>query len=460
MVGLGVVAIANRRLTHQNNQYKQTERRRHNFEQRYSNLTQALPIGMFRLDKDLHNTYANEQCCDIFGLAADEIAGDGWSQYVYPGDRDAVMDHWQRVASHGGPVSLEHRFLRPDGTVVWVHNQCVSEKDHQGQLLGYVGTLMDISDRPHDCTLWQTEQGFRRAIQAVPFPVMVHAEDGEMLQINSVWTEITGYRHADIPRVQDWTRRAYGERQSIVQALINKLYGLAYRRDNGEFIVTTSSGDQRIWQFSSVPLEPLSDGRRVVMTMAADVTDNRRAEVALIESEERYRSMFAQAAVGLVNASFETKGFVDLNPRFCEMLGYSREELMGKTVMDITHPEDQSQIASDTQKLLEGDMPYFFHEKRYIRKDGSIFWSITGVSVVRGGDGKPKHTLAVVQDITEQKQQEIRRQEAEDQLRRSDQRFRNMVANMPGAIFRYVLRPDDTDQVTYISPGCQDIWEL
>ncbi|MGD1938578.1 MAG: PAS domain S-box protein [Cyanophyceae cyanobacterium] len=460
MVGFIGVAIANRRLTHQNNQYKQAEKGWRNFEQRYSNLVLALPIGVFRLNKDLHNIYANEQCCDIFGLAADEIAGDGWLQYIYPGDRDSVMDHWQQVIDHGGPVSLEHRLLRPDGTVVWVHNQCVSEKNNQGQLEGIVGTLTDVSDRPHDGILWQTEQGFRRAIQAVPFPLMVHAEDGEMLQINSAWAEITGYTHADIPRVQDWTRRAYGERQHIVQSLINELYGLTNRRNNGEFAITTSDGSQRIWQFSSVPLEPLSDGRRVVMSMAADVTDNRRAEAALMESEERYRSIFVQAAVGLVNASFETKKFIDLNSRFCEMLGYSRKELMGKTVMDVTHPEDQGQILSDIQKLLDGEMPYFFHEKRYVRKDGSVFWSTTGVSVVRGADGKPKHTLAVVQDITEQKQQEIKRQEAEDQLRRSDQRFRNMVANMPGAIFRYVLRPDGTDQVIYISPGCQDIWEL
>ncbi|MEM9771773.1 MAG: EAL domain-containing protein, partial [Cyanobacteria bacterium P01_D01_bin.73] len=235
---------------------------------------------------------------------------------------------------------------------------------------------------------------------------------------------------------------------------------LKQRTQQGEFAITTRSGSQRIWQFSAAPLEPLADGRRVVMSVAVDVTESRQAKADLVESGERYRSIYDQAAVGLVNASFIDKQFIDFNWRFCQMLGYSREELLTKTVIDITHPEDRKKILPDTKRLVNGEINCFFHEKRYIRKDGSSFWSSTGVSLVRDADGKPQHTLAVVRDISEKKRLELERQQTEVQLRRTEQRFRNMAANVPGAIYRYTLHPDGSDRVLYMSRGCFELWEV
>ena len=143
-----------------------------------------------------------------------------------------------------------------------------------------------------------------------------------------------------------------------------------------------------------------------------EVTLRKRTEARLQESEERYRSIYEQAAVGLANVTLDGK-FLKLNPRFCEMLGYSQEELLAKTVLEITHPDDRTQISPAMKRLLAGKVSSFFQEKRYLRQDGSCFWSSTSVSLVRDGSGNPKYYLAVILDISDRKQAEAALRESE-----------------------------------------------
>ena len=146
-----------------------------------------------------------------------------------------------------------------------------------------------------------------------------------------------------------------------------------------------------------------------VLILVQDISDRKRAEIALRDSEERYRSIYNQAAIGLANGTLDGK-FVDVNPRFCEMLGYSREELLAKPIREIIHPNDRDPTHVIVQQLFANETPYVFHEKRYLRKDGSFFWSSTGMSVVRDAQDNPKHTLAVIRDISD-------RIQAEEQLK-------------------------------------------
>jgi PAS domain S-box-containing protein len=196
--------------------------------------------------------------------------------------------------------------------------------------LGYVNLYgMDITGR-HEArqALLESEQRFRRAIEEAPLPVMLHAEGGEILTVNRLWREITGYSPSDIPTVGEWAQLAYGERRREVRTGIEKLYDLDHAVDEGEFEVRTADGETRIWHFHSAPLGKLADGRRTVISMANDVTARKSAEEALRESERRYRTVFENtgAATCLVGAD---RIIFLANEGFAELAGASREQIEG-----------------------------------------------------------------------------------------------------------------------------------
>ncbi|HWR43059.1 sensor histidine kinase [Sporomusa sp.] len=137
----------------------------------------------------------------------------------------------------------------------------------------------------HEKYLAESEDRLRRAVVFAPFPLMIHAEDGEVLLISNTWTELTGYSHEDIPTIDDWIQRSNQQNRPAAKAKVEMLYSISSRFDEGEFEICTRSGQVRIWSFSSAPLGGLRDGRRAVISMAVDVTEQK-----CIENELKLRN--------------------------------------------------------------------------------------------------------------------------------------------------------------------------
>jgi len=117
-------------------------------EQRYATLAAAAPVGIFRTNAAGLCTYVNERWFQLSGLTPETAIGLRWqSEQIHPEDRDWVTAEWYQSAQENRPFQLEYRFQRPDGTVTWVYGQSVAELDADGQVVGYVGTVTDISDR-------------------------------------------------------------------------------------------------------------------------------------------------------------------------------------------------------------------------------------------------------------------------------------------------------------------------
>jgi len=129
----------------------------------------------------------------------------------------------------------------------------------------------------HD-VLTESEERFRRVVAEAPFPMMIHAEDGEVLEINKAWSEATGYAHADIPTMANWLKYAYGENVEDIQKIIKKMYGVNHRVDQGERVIRCKDGSLCTWHFSAAPVGVLSDGRRYVVSMAQDVSERQAAQ--------------------------------------------------------------------------------------------------------------------------------------------------------------------------------------
>ncbi len=132
----------------------------------------------------------------------------------------------------------------------------------------------------------ESESRLHRAVTHSPFPMMIHAENGEVIMISNAWTQITGYTMDDIPTIGIWIQKAYGEKMELVKEDIDKLYGLSGQVYEGEYIINTKNGDTRIWEFMSAPLGVLPDGRRMAISMATDITERKQAQMDLQEKKE------------------------------------------------------------------------------------------------------------------------------------------------------------------------------
>ncbi len=139
--------------------------------------------------------------------------------------------------------------------------------------------------------------------------------------------------------------------------------------------------------------------------IARDITARKQAEEKLRESEERLRSIFSQTLAGIAQTDL-TGRFVQVNERYCRIVGRPAEELYGLRMQDITHPDDLSRNLALFLPLVRGDGQPFVIEKRYVRPDGSEVWVMNNVSLLRDRDGRPKYGVAVSLDITDRKRDE------------------------------------------------------
>jgi PAS domain S-box-containing protein len=147
-------------------------------------------------------------------------------------------------------------------------------------------------------------------------------------------------------------------------------------------------------------------------TSETEITERQKAETALRESEERFRSTFEQASVGIAHVAL-SGAFLQLNQRFCDIVGYTPTELQSLTFQEITHPDD---LATDLQlvdDLLNLRIATYSLEKRYICKDRSLVWIDLMVSLVRDRAGEPKYFISAIADISDRKQAEAERLQAE-----------------------------------------------
>jgi PAS domain S-box-containing protein len=156
----------------------------------------------------------------------------------------------------------------------------------------------------------------------------------------------------------------------------------------------------------------------------------RRRETAAREeqrqSEASFRAIFEQASVGIAQVA-QTGRFQRVNGKFCEIVGYSQDELLAKTFMDITHPDDLSEDLEQVRRLHAGEISSFTREKRFLRKDGAPVWARIHITVVRKSDGTPDYRIGVIEDIASQKA-------TDEALRERERRLAAIIGFSPSAL--------------------------
>ena len=183
----------------------------------------------------------------------------------------------------------------------------------------------------------------------------------------------------------------------------------------GKYAISMNDHDKSKQQL----IEELAEMRRRVAELERADTDRKQSGEALKESEERFRKVFEEGPMGILLVG--TDGRIQhVNRRFCEMLGYSENEIIALGLAGISHPDDWKRDYPSFLRLWQGEIPYYHTEKRYLRKDGQVVWAQLTVSLTHDEAGRPINTVGMVEDITERKQ-------AEESLRESERLLRTLI---------------------------------
>jgi PAS domain S-box-containing protein len=280
--------------------------------------------------------------------------------------------------------------------------------DDQGQVTGIFAQGFDITRQVRTETAFdESEARYRLFSEETREGVVVH--NGEViLDCNPAYARIFGY--GSVAEVIGLPSTAFVTPRSAALLLekgaldSEEPYEIEAIRKDGSVFPAEFVGRPSTWQ-----------GRKVRIGLARDLTERKRREAALRESEAHFAAIFDQSAAGFGEVDL-TGRFLRVNDRFCEISGYTREELLnGRRMQDITHPDDLPENVRLFQHAVESGKPFEI-EKRYIRPDGSEVWVSNTVTLIRGEMGPP--TIASVSiDLTA-------RREAEAALRQSESRLR------------------------------------
>jgi PAS domain S-box-containing protein len=231
--------------------------------------------------------------------------------------------------------------------------------------------------------------------EVLPTPVFFKGRDGKYLGVNKAWEDFFGvpreiFLGKEVHHLYPQSPQVADKHYEMDQELWRHPGSQSY-----EIPVTTRDGRVRHTIYYKATFTRADGEVAGLIGTIVDITERKQLE-------RQFQDTFEQAAVGIVHTSADGC-YLQVNQKFCEMLGYSASELLGRAAADFTHPEDREKGRQYRQPMWEGKLDKLREEKRYLRKDGSVIWTNRTVSLARDISGKPMYFIRVIEDITEHK---------------------------------------------------------
>lgn len=319
------------------------------------------------------------------------------------------------ISPRGSNIFLKEMFLTPDTSIISFLNKGNNGEHKTKELLEW-GENLEIAGRNTKITAWRWNFTTGRLEYAPHF------------------REVFGFAPLEPVNYDTWIGHMHPDsRENAKSSLAEFLGGSTREYHHQQAFLTTSGETHWVETRGLVERTPLGKPRRLT-AICIDVTETKNMELALRESEERFRTLFEQTAVGIALLDLGGR-YMQVNDRFCEITRYSREELLRMTVSDL-RSEEIAKNHDLRNKLLSGETPRFTAEEHYARKDGSTAWILRTLSLTRNGVRTPQYFIAVIDDITDRKQME-------QELKDGRQRLEAAIAASGVATFRWDLLTDE-----------------
>lgn len=362
-------------------------------EARFQLLAEVSPVGIFQTDPQGATTYVNRRWTEITGLPAEQALGDGWLQAVHPEDREHLARGWEEASRTGRSSRADYRFVRPDGTVVWVIGQSIAVKDGSDRSLGFVGTTTDITDRVRmEEALRESEERYRGLFEQSPIGIYRTTHEGAVLLANPALISMLGFTSLDELQERNFEVAGFGEQSPRAEfkellARFGDVRGFESRwaRKDGTLLVARETAH-------AVRAE---DGRILYYEGAVeDVTERSQAE----DARRRLAAAVDQAAEAVVVTDRE--GTIQyVNPAFERITGYAQDEVLGQNPRILHSGKQDAAFYRDLWATLLDRRVWSGHLINK-RKDGSLYEEEATISPVVSEDDTIVNFVGVKRDVT------------------------------------------------------------
>ena len=432
--GKQYVVSETRDITH----LKQAEEELRKSQQLFKTLANISPTGIFRTDTKGKATYVNPKWSEITGYSFEEAREDGWTNILHPDEKKELEVKWEKNITNQTFSKEKFRILRPDGTVRWVLGNAIPEKVN-GKLVGFVGTITDITDMVKtEQALRESENKYRSLAETSSDLILTFDLNGKLTYLSPSVERITGFSASEVLRKNFW--------EFIAPEYIESTKAKFKKGINGERIPLYEielihKNKKRVPIELNVTSLLDADGKPIGrLAVARDITERKKAEKALKESEARLKRFSQITKEGII---IHKNGIaIDVNQAILQMLGYSTEELIGKDIIKkLVKPEYYQTINENIKKKYAE--PY---DIEIFKKDGTLLpVEVSGINYT-DINGETSRAV-VIRDITQ-------RRKMEKALRESENKYRSLAEASIDMILTYDLE----GRITYVNPVVEKIF--
>ncbi|OAS23030.1 hybrid sensor histidine kinase/response regulator [Methylobacterium platani] len=393
-------------------------------EARLSAIFAGATVGLSEVGLDGRFLRVNEELCRILGRTADDLLSFTIADVTHPADVRPSRDALVRSIRTGGTASLDKRYRRPDGSIVWANSRVTRLNLASGEPGNLLVATVDLTERlAVEERLRASEARFRLMADAVPQIVWITDAEGRVAFFNRQWTAYTGAPHEPATAAGIADAHVHPDDVAPTMAAFE-----AARRSGGTFLVEhrirSAGGDYRWFLVRAEPYRDPAGGAVLHWFGASvDIHDRKLAETALralnadlereVGERTRERGMIWRHSLDLLSViDLATATFDAVNPAWSAALGWATGEIEGRSYAGFVHPDDAGASDAAFAQVRRGD-PVLRFENRYRARDGAWHW-LSWVAVPEGGK-----LYAVTRDVTEEKAARAALEAAQEALRQS-----------------------------------------
>ena len=379
-------------------------------------------IGMAVINADRTLRKANQSLCKILGYTELELQHMSFTDFVHPDDLELSRNTLIKlIQSKKTSYKIEHRCIHKKGHVIWVNASFSIVKNDNNRFIHIVVQVQDITENKKQQLLLKNSKDLLERSNKIGKigSWEINPEDQSVFWSDTLIELMEEGVFTKHTLELSLTNYVYKKEEiENINAIFHEALTLGKKFDL-EFQIQTKKNNIK-W-IRVIGESEFKNGKCIKLSgLAQDIDTQKRQQIEVALKEEEFKKTFTQAPIGMAIINLEGK-ITRVNPRLCEIIGYTEEEIKQTPIPNLSHPDDVKVSKKLLGELLQGKRDNFYLEKRYLHKNGQTVWTKVSSAAVVNEDDKISYVVSQIQDITERKKNQQQILDYKNLLERSNE---------------------------------------